>query len=450
MIEDLLNDELLKPKKSKKKIKASTIILILIIFLLILCIAAIVGIVYIKGTLLSYSLDGRSAKALENILIFEENNKIYVPIKRMANYLGYEAFNGDYLTLSEDATKCYIKNEDELVSFTLDLNSLTKVNSDKTMQIKIDEPIKEINEELCINIQGAEEAFNFKFYYDLEDNKIYIQTLGYLYEGYASSFVSEGYSPIEEETYENKLAILDDMLIVKDDNDCYGVMSTEGNTILETKYNSIQYLKETADFLVESNNKKGIISKDKTTKVDTIYDDIKRITNNNDIFYIVEQSGLVGLLDVNGKTIIYPEYNQIGMDVTAYEQNGIKNGYILYDKLVPVMRNKKWAVFDIDGNRITDFLYDSLGCTKTQDDATRTYGVLEVPDYNLIVVSQDNKYNFINLEGKLLFNGFVLDSTYITKIDGKNIYYITKGTITKELISFLEENGVQKPISPKK
>ena len=332
MIEDLLNDELLKPKKSKKKIKASTIILILIIFLLILCIAAIVGIVYIKGTLLSYSLDGRSAKALENILIFEENNKIYVPIKRMANYLGYEAFNGDYLTLSEDATKCYIKNEDELVSFTLDLNSLTKVNSDKTMQIKIDEPIKEINEELCINIQGAEEAFNFKFYYDLEDNKIYIQTLGYLYEGYASSFVSEGYSPIEEETYENKLAILDDMLIVKDDNDCYGVMSTEGNTILETKYNSIQYLKETADFLVESNNKKGIISKEKTTKVDTIYDDIKRITNNNDIFYIVEQSGLVGLLDVNGKTIIYPEYNQIGMDVTAYEQNGIKNGYILYDK----------------------------------------------------------------------------------------------------------------------
>ena len=65
-----------------------------------------------------------------------------------------------------------------------------------------------------------------------------------------------GYLPIDSETYVNKLAILDDMLIVKASNNCYGVITIGGDIILETKYDSIQYLKETSDFLVESNNKK--------------------------------------------------------------------------------------------------------------------------------------------------------------------------------------------------
>ena len=51
----------------------------------------------------------------------------------------------------------------------------------------------------------------------------------------------------------------------------------------------------------------------------------------------------------------------------------------------------------------------------------------------------------MDIEGNLLFNGFVLDSVYITIVEGKQIYYITKGEIAKELIGFLEENGVQKP-----
>ena len=109
MIEDLLKDEILKTQKTKKKITPSTIILILIILLVFLMVGAISAIVYIKGTLMSYSLDGRKEKQLENILIFEENNKIYIPIRKMAKFLEYEAYNGDYITLSEDATKCYIE-----------------------------------------------------------------------------------------------------------------------------------------------------------------------------------------------------------------------------------------------------------------------------------------------------------------------------------------------------
>lgn len=438
------DEEILRPKK-KKKIKVSTIVLILIALLSILCIIIVVAIIYFNALILKINLDGKNVSELEKILIIEENNKVYMPIRKMAEYLKISSFNGDYITRSEDQTKCYIETENEIVSFKLNSNILTKVIEGQTQQINIKEPIKEINGELCITAEDAQEAFNFIFYYDVEEKQIYIQTLSYLYNGYFGKFKSQGYIEIEKETFENKTAILDNMLIVKSSNGYYGVVTTQGEIILETKYNSIQYLRKTSDFLVESNGKKGIISSDKQTKAKLIYDSIDMVTNKNDIFYVVKKSDLYGLLDVGGKTIIYPEYQQIGMDVSAYSQNGVTNGYILYNQIIPVKRNNKWALFDITGNKITDFIYDSLGCSSAKNTATKAYGVMEVLEYNLIVVCQSGKYNLITLEGKEIFSSAILDSVYITISDGKAIYYITSGTTTKELIGFLQENGVAKP-----
>lgn len=435
---DLLNEEILKPKK-KKEIKTSTIIIWAIVLLSILCIIAIVGIVYIKSTILTITLDGQDAKSLEEIFIIEEDNKIYMPVRKMAEYLNYDSYNGDYITRSEDETKCYIESEDELVSFTLNSNIITKVIENQAQQVKIAEPIKEINGELCITSEGAQDAFNLKFY--KSENKIEIYTLTYLYNWYYADSINRGYSEIEE-TFENKRAVLDNMLIVKSENNYYGVIGTNRETVLECKYDSIKYLRESGEFLVESNKKKGIITKEKETKIELSYDNIQKVINKNETFYIVEKSKLYGLLDKEGNTIIYPEYEQIGIDVTQYSQNGVTNGNILYNQIVPVKRDSKWALFDTTGKKITDFIYDSFGCPSK---LYRTYGVIEVLDYNLIVVCQGGKYNLITLEGKTLFDRYILDSVYITISEGKNVYYITSGTTTKELIGFLQENGVKKP-----
>lgn len=445
---DLFDEDIAKlKKKSRKKIKPTTLILVAIIILFILCIMAIVTITYLKGSTLSITVDGKTAKELEEILIFEENDKIYIPIRRMAEYLKYDSFNGDYITRSEDKTKCYIETSEELVSFTLNSNILTKVVDGQSQQIKIVEPIKEINGELCVTSEGLRDAFNIKFYYNTDNKRITIYTLGYLYSGYSTYAIQNGYVPIENESFANKTAVLDNMLIVKSQSNYYGVISTENRSemILEAKYDTIEYFPKTSEFIVESNKKKGIILKDKKTKIELIYDSIERITNKNDIFYLVGKSDQYGLLDVDGKTIIYPEYEQIGVEVSEYEQNGVTNGYILYNQIVPVKRNDKWALFDIKGNRVTDFIYDSFGCPTNKENETRTYGVIEVFDYNLIVACQNEKYNLITLEGKKLFDRAVLDSVYITISDGKKIYYITSGTTTKELIGFLQENGVAKP-----
>lgn len=440
---DLFEEELLKPKR-KKGIKMSTLLIIAIVVLFLLCFVIIAAISYLRGTILIITLDEMEAADLKEIFIMQENNEIYIPIRKMGEYLKYETYNGDYQRPSEDANKCYIKNVDEIVAFVLNSNIITRVVNGQTQQIKIAEPIVQINNQLCITSKAAEEAFNIYFNYDTKQNKIDIITLSNLYTRYSNHFVNKGYVAIENETLDNKKAIFDGYVIVKGANGYYGVMTAEKNSkvILETKYESIKYLKETSDFLVSSNKKFGIISIDQTTKVNIAYDGIERVTNKENIFYVVKTSNLYGLLDSNGKVIIYPEYKQIGMDVTAYARNGVTNGYILYDEFIPVKNADKWALFNIKGEKITEFIYDGFGCTPKGN--STTFGVLEIQDYKLLVGKQGEKYDLLTTSGTGLFKGFILDSVYITVNSGVENYYIAFANQKIELISFLEKNNVQK------
>ena len=433
------NEELLKPKK-QFRVKAPTVLIVIISILIVLSIAIICLITYLKGTILTITLDGKDANKLKSILIFQED-KIYIPIKEMAEYLQYQTYNGDYITLSEEVDKCYIENIEEKVAFTLDSNIITKVRGEVTEQVKIVEPISQINEELHITSKGAEQAFNLYFNYNKEKNEITIQTLSHLYNEYLKDAISIGYLPIENEIFDNKLAIFEGFRIVKSSNGNYGVINIDDEVILETKYQSIRYLPKTSDFLVSSNNKMGIIASDKTTKISLEYDSIEIFTNKNEIFYLIGNSNKYGLLDAKGNEIIYPEYTKIGMNVSEYTKNNVVSRHVLNGELIPVENNGKWALFNIKGDKITDFLYDGFGC---QVKNNNTYSVLQIPEYNLLVARQGEKYDLITLEGKSLFKDAVLNSVYISVTSGKTNYYISYGEQKIELFSFLEENGIKK------
>jgi hypothetical protein len=433
------NDELLKPKQ-QIKVKAPTVLIVIISILSVISIVIIGLITYLKGTILTITLDGQDANKLKSILIFEED-KIYIPIKKIAEYLQYQTYNGDYITLSEEVDKCYIENIEEKVAFTLDSNIITKVRGGVTEQVKIVEPISQINEELHITSEGAEQAFNLYFNYNKEKNEIIIQTLSHLYNRYLNHAISIGYSPIENEIFDNKLAILEGLIVVKGSNGNYGVININNEVILETKYQSIRYLPKTSDFLVSSNNKMGIIASDKSTKISLKYDSIEIFTNKNEMFYLIGNSGKYGLLDVNGNEIIYPEYTKIGMSVSEYSKNNVTTGHVLNGEVIPVENNGKWALFNIKGEKITDFIYDGFGC---QVKNNNTYSVLQIPEYNLLVAKQGEKYDLITIEGKSLFKDAVLNLVYISVSSGKTNYYISYGEQKIELFSFLEENGIKK------
>lgn len=422
-------------QKSKKNNKITNIILIMIILIILIIIGLVVGIMLLKENKIIVTVDGKKSDELLSIIEFDDDNsKIYIPIKKVAPYLGYNCYNGDYSQPSEDTSKCYVQSENEVTNFSLNSDTIykMKVNTDSNYEaIQIDEPIKAINGELYTTIDGLEKAFNISCSY--KDNKIEIYTIDFLTSYYSSVIVNYGYTNIDED-FNNKKSILANMLVVRNDNK-YGVIDINGNVILDAKYDNIQYIQNTSDFLVKSNNKVGIISKEKQTKVSVSYDNIELMDNDSNL-YLIQQNNKYGVIDINGNIKIHPEYDKIGIDINLFKYNNVKNGYILIDSLIPVQKDNLWGLFDKAGNKIVDFKYNNLGYV--QNSSQNINNLLIVPNYDVIVVEKDGKYNLITLKGKEVIGSFV-DGIYTTIEGGETKYYISYNEKTIDLLPLLKQ-----------
>ena len=132
----------------KKKSKVPLIIGICIGVLILITAIIIYMIMYLQGTVYKITLDGVTTSDLEEIFYIEgsedapETMKLYIPIRKIASFLGYADYNGDYKNKSEDNTKCYVENEYETVVFTQDSNEIfkTRGNSDYEI-IQLDEKV---------------------------------------------------------------------------------------------------------------------------------------------------------------------------------------------------------------------------------------------------------------------------------------------------------------------
>ena len=430
-----LYDESTLNKNNKNK-KLANILLVLIVLTIFIIVALLALMVTIKKDTLTVSLNGNLSENLKSLLIFEENNsKIYIPIKEVANLFGYNSYNGDYEQPSEDISKCYIQSENEVASFSLDSNVIYKLIPNTNS----DYEYFQIDEELYTTIDGIQKAFNVSFDYDKNSKTITVYTLEYLTESYSKNIINFGYTGIDS-SFNNQKAILDNMLVVEKDKK-YGVIDlSTREVLLDTKYDEIKYLQQTSDFLVTSNKKVGIISKDKQTKVNISYDNIQLI-DNEDNLYIITQDGKYGLIDINGNIKIYPEYDQIGVETSDFKYNNIKNGYILLNKLIPVKKGNLWGLFDKSGNQVVDFKYDELGYIKSSSQIANN--LLAVPEYDVIVVKKDDKYNLITLNGREVFNVYV-DSIYMNIESGNTNYYMVYNEQTNPLSKYLDNTNDNK------
>ena len=88
-----LIEESFQNKEEKKRKKVTRIILIAIILVVIIIISIIAYLMYIKSTVLKLTIDGQANDKLKEMLVFEDDGTIYVPIKEVATFFGYESFN---------------------------------------------------------------------------------------------------------------------------------------------------------------------------------------------------------------------------------------------------------------------------------------------------------------------------------------------------------------------
>lgn len=432
--------------------KTARLILIIIGVLLFVTIALIAVIAYINSTTLSVSLNGEKNNKIKEMIVCDQTDpsKVYIPIREIASYLGYEAFNGDYVNKSEDISKCYIQNEFEIATFSLNSQKIykfeTKTDSTEVQNTDYEyfytsEPVKAINGVLYTTIDGIEQAFNVSFQYDVDNKRITIYTLDYLINSYTNLVLDYGYVSIDE-SFNNQKAMLDDMLVVhkseEDDSQIAVIQASTGKTIIEPKYEEISYLQNAASFIVKTNGKTGIISKTRETKVEPIYDEIKLMDSDNNL-YVATNEEKQGVIDINGNIIIHLEYEQIGIDASPFTQNDIKTGYILADTLIPAKKDSLWGFFDKKGNLISNFQYTDIGCVA--NNSQNANNLVVIPDYDVIVVSKEDKFTLITLQGKEVFP-CVLDDIYMLITAGTKQYYMTYQDNQIEVLSYLDRMGL--------
>lgn len=417
--------ELYDEEVNEKKSKAPMIIGICIAILVVITILIAIGIIYLKNSITMIQIDGVRNNELEKILYIEsteQGSQLYIPILKMAPILGYEGFNGDYLNKSEDKTKCHVISENETAMFTKDSDTLIKIAENSEIEyVTLDKEVFEKDGELYTTIDGIQKAFNIMFAHDEKFKNIDIFSMDYLIQFYATKLKLEEYST----KFGDKKAIFQNMIIIQDDKK-YGVINVEtGKTVLEAKYEEIEYLPATTDFIVKSNGKYGIVKKDATVKVRTIYDEIKTMDNKNGL-YLVKQNNSYGVINIDGDVVIAPEYKQIGMNIDRYTQNGVDNSYVLLSEIIPIKNHDDlWGFFNINGGQIADFKYNGVGCSITS--ASNSYPVLVIPSYEIVVVQKDKFYNLVTFNGEQLIPDNTLNSVYLKSNaeTGENQFFMT-------------------------
>ena len=447
-----------------RKIKKAIIISIIILVILG---AIIIGLIIYKlmnPTSIITLIDGNRVQNLSEILDVQEDEngetEIYIPIREFATYLNsineeynYESYKGDYNPKTEDESKCYVIREGfEVAIFTQKTKTIYKLNlqnnnnDSEYTQVNIDKDIFLSNGNLYASLDGIEKGYNVSITYDKKKKILNIYTMDRLISGYQqilskTTMGDYGKLTIDLEEYENGKAIFQDLAIVESDSGKYGIIkiSDTPSFILEPQYDNIKYIYEFETFLVESNYKVGVFSKDGKRKIDMIYDEISSMGQESNL-YVVKTNNQYGVINENGKIIIYPEHERIGIDINDFLYNGVKNGYFILNKLIPVMQNDKWAFFDKNGKNITNgFKYTNIGCSKVKT-GNNVYGLLQLLDYDVIVVGDDlGKYWFMDSSGRDDILPHVFDQVYTKTSEGKESYLMTYNEKDYNVLKYIKQ-----------
>lgn len=395
--------EMLFEQEKKRKIFKAIIIAIIVLVIL-----AVILWVYVStknSKKLKIYVDGEEKAQVEDTLVLkndkgkvlENNGQIYISVRDLSTLLNCQYYNSEYKKKGEDKTKCQVRNENEYTSYISDSNNMYKaivtkpdatdnknVNNKNTesenLPDKVDyeyftlnDSVKYINDTIYANIDAIELGLNVSITYDSKKNTISIYSLNQL--EVAANNVRSDVVPSTEYSYANKRLLKYGMCIVKDSQGNFGVGSyTDQNKIssyvASCKYSSIEFdeAKQILTVITSNDNKKCILSLDLdkqevTKNITSQYDDIQAIDNNFQ-YFVVKSEEKFGIIDSNGKIILYPLFDEIGIDDGLYTD--VFGKYILNNKYIPIKQNGLWGLYNINGNKLIDPQFQDFGCALAQ------------------------------------------------------------------------------------
>lgn len=517
-------EQMEKNNKNKKTVLTTLIVCTILLVILF----AIIGYIKYQDSLqLKMFVDNKQVP-ISATLLLEENGVNYMNIRELANALGYSYQKGEYKNYTEDENSCYLRSSYEVVSMRADAESVTKYiinentnhlaedkqeNVVETQLVTVDnttgeqsvniavesenetaetlvltEPVRYINNELYVPFSELARIFNVQL--DLsETNRIRVYSLKSLIPLALQTATKWGYSEVSN-TYENLTAMVDNMLVVGDGTN-FGVVSlANGQEIISLKYEKMVYMQNTQEFLVTAENSVGIVAKDGTTIIKpTEYDDISILDELHKL-YLVQKDNKYGVLNGEGDTIVYAEYDSIGIEEKEeFQHEDIRNYSLLFNECIPVNSNGKVGIIDAQGNERLKCVYDSLGYiannntsndrdsdnysgtisekekeddenenTTNMTNTTNTTSnnrtasvnehdnVLTIPEtlgIKGIVVNLNGLYGIYDVQAKRLITPCVFTKIYSKTKSGVTTYYLEENEQEIDLENYLEANQLK-------
>lgn len=454
--------------------KSKRVLAIFVTLMIILMIVVAILYAYttnIKKKLLKVYIDGSSwfmsgndtkvaVKRLSSNSIIKEGGKNYFGVQDFAELAGFRFYRGDRTT--EDESKAYIENDAERVTFVSGSKEIRKYsllssyvtgkNTGLTSQVfNIGDSILFKNGKLYISEDGFGRAFNLLFKYDSSNNIIRIYTLEYFYSQTAAKvkdiFKADSYSDGKSKVLvDNKKALLYNYVIDYDEaTGLYGMalLSNPSKLVISKKYKQIDYVEGSDDFIVTTEDGKvGILGKDSVAKVAPKYESIENIDLNSGL-YLVKLDGKYGVVTQMGKNIVTTDYDQVGLDLNIDDKN-LTSRYLIYDNCIPVKRAGKWGMFDRNGNKILDLVYDFIGCPTVQVADANAQPVVVIPDINGIVIGQRisvgndlsnsrNVFGVVDKTGQPMVN-MTATSFYKVTFEGVTKYYYYADNLNIDIV----------------
>ena len=180
----------------------------------------------------------------------------------------------------------------------------------------------------------------------------------------------------------------------------YGILNSNGDEIVEEKYNYIEYLYDNYFIVSNENSKLGIIDDQENVKVEIKYDSLQKIQNTNIVQAILSQSKVTDLYSKQMEKICEMEnanieikenyvkvYNETETKYFDLDGKELKNTEVFTNNsLFASSENGKWGFVDSNGNVIVEYTYDMV----TEQNGS-TAGV-----------KKDGTWQIINTEGQLV------------------------------------------------
>ncbi len=462
---DSFKEEIEKNSRNRKGIMLS---IVLCAFLIALLFVMIMVIKYQDSITLKMYLDEQQISIPADF--YRDIDGIrYINIKELGSLLGYKYTKGVYGEYNEDEDSCYLENDFEVLAITSGSSKYTKyiqITAPTTLaeievtsknsngyseSFKMENPVIYEDGMLYASLEYIPEMFNIQI--DWQEYRIKFYSLNYIVN-YAKGFITKyGVSEISG-YYENLRALAYGYAIVGNGtegvpSDLYGVISlNDGSEIISTKYDDIVFVQNAKEFYITvANGTVGILNNEGGTIIaPSEFEEISLLDEDNQL-YLVKKGNEYGVLDRNGNIIVYAENDEIGIDITDYKTEEIENEYLLFGKCIPVLKNKKYGLYNIYGDIVLDSVYDGFGYKSTATSSTsgNEQSVLIIPSevgINGIVVNYNDLYGIYDVNTEALIFPCVATKIYAITRSGTTTYYVEYNDEQIVLKDWLKENGL--------